>query len=119
MYKCVAAGCSNTSSSSITLHEFPEDPLLRREWEKQVLCTRAHWKATKYSHLCSEHFTPDCFEAESSLDAGFGIKRRKKLKLGAIPTVFARQSSCQAATASRKRSAPSDGSRLVQLRGQW
>ena len=38
--KCVAAGCSNTSSSSITLLKFPKDPKLRYEWEKQVLCTR-------------------------------------------------------------------------------
>ena len=37
--KCVAAGCSNTSSSSITLFKFPKDPKLRYEWEKQVLCT--------------------------------------------------------------------------------
>ena len=35
--KCVAAGCSNTSSSSITLFKFPKDPKLRYEWEKQVL----------------------------------------------------------------------------------
>ena len=39
--KCVAAGCSNTSSSSITLLKFPKDPKLRYEWEKQVLCTRS------------------------------------------------------------------------------
>ena len=37
---CVAAGCSNTSSRSITLFKFPKDPKLRYEWEKQVLCTR-------------------------------------------------------------------------------
>lgn len=109
VYKCVAAGCSNSSSSSTTLYEFPKDPQLRHEWEKQVQRTRAQWKATKHSHLCSEHFTAECFEAESSLAAGFGIKRRKKLKPGAIPTVFHRQSSSQAAMASRKRPAPSEG----------
>ena len=37
--KCVAAGYSNTSSSSITLFKFPKDPKLRYEWEKQLLCT--------------------------------------------------------------------------------
>lgn len=109
VYMCVAAGCSNSSSSSTMLYEFPKDPQLRHEWEKQVQRTRAQWKATKHSHLCSEHFTAECFEAESSLAAGFGIKRRKKLKPGAIPTVFHRQSSSQAAMASRKRPAPSEG----------
>ena len=34
--KCVAAGCSNTSSSSITLFKFPKDPKLRYEWEKGI-----------------------------------------------------------------------------------
>lgn len=112
VYKCVAAGCSNSSSSSTTLYEFPKDPRLRHEWEGQVQRTRAQWKATKYSHLCSEHFTEDCFEAESHLAAGFGIKMRKKLKRGAIPTVFPRQSSSQshAAMSSRKRPAPSSES---------
>ena len=94
VYKCVAARCSNSSSSS-TLYDFPKDPQLRQEWEKQVLHTRAHWNTTKHSRLCSEHFTADCFEAELSPAAGFGIKRRKKLKPGAIPTIFHRQSSSQ------------------------
>ena len=35
VYKCVAAGCSNTSSSSTTLHKFPKNPELRLEWENK------------------------------------------------------------------------------------
>ncbi len=91
VYKCVAAGCSNTSSIHTVLFKFPREPQLRQEWEKQVLRTRAHWKATESSFLCSEHFTDNCFEAESSLAAQFGIKKRKKLRSGAIPTIFVRQ----------------------------
>ncbi len=84
VYRCVAAGCSNKSSSHTVLFKFPRDSHMRHEWEKQVLRTRACWKATESSFLCSEHFTDDCFEAESSLTAQFGIKKRKKLRSGAI-----------------------------------
>ena len=100
VYECVAAGCSNSSSSSTTLFKFPKDPQQRLGWERQVLRTRAHWKATDYSFLCSEHFTDDCFEAESSTAAQFGIKKRKKLKPGAIPTIFVRQSDSPGSTSS-------------------
>ena len=101
VYKCDAAGCSNTSSSTITLFKFPKDPKQRQEWEKQVLRTRCQWKANDHSHLCSQHFTADCLEAESTLAGQFGIKRRRRLKPGAIPTIFPR---CPAsAVADRKR----------------
>ena len=98
VYRCVAAGCSNTSSSSTTLHKFPKDPELRLEWVKQVLRNRTKWRATNYSYLYSDHFSEDCFEAEASLSAQFGIKRRRKLKPGAIPSIFPRQSQTQEST---------------------
>ena len=52
--KCVAAGCSNTSSSSITLFKFPKDPKLRYEWEKQVLCTRVSDDLSRSGSSCSK-----------------------------------------------------------------
>ena len=91
--KCVAAGCSNVSSGNISLFKFPNDPALRRQWEKQVQRTRAEWKATEHSYLCSEHFTSDCFEADTAIAATFGIKKRKRLKPNAIPTIFVRAES--------------------------
>ena len=101
VYKCAAAGCFNTSSSSTTLFKFPKDPKLRQEWEKQVLRTRCQWKANDHSHLCSQHLTADCFEAESTLAGQFGIKRRRRLKPVTIPTIFSRCSA--SAVAGRKR----------------
>ena len=68
VYKCIAAGCSNTSSASIVLYSFPKDATLKREWENQVSRTRANRKAaTKYSCLCSKHFTDDCFEGNHTM----------------------------------------------------
>ena len=90
--RCVAAGCSNTASDNVSLFKFPKDPVLRRQWEKQVQRTRAQWKATEHSHLCSEHFTSDSFYIDSALAATFGIKKKKTLKPGAVPTLFIRPS---------------------------
>ena len=91
--RCVAAGCSNTPSDKVSLHKFPKDVSWKREWEKQVQRTRAQWKATEHSYLCSEHFTEDCFEVDSAIAAQFGIKKRKALKPGAVPSIFPRPAS--------------------------
>ena len=111
VYKCIAAGCSNTQSASIILYSFPKAATLKHKWEKQMLQTRAYWKAaTKYSHLCSEHFTDDCFKNDHAIAAQFGIKRSKKLKAGAIPSLFPR--SISRAGPSKRQSQDSDGSSM-------
>ena len=51
--RCVAAGCSNTARPGIALYKFPKDPVLRKQWERQVQRTRAKWTATESSVLCS------------------------------------------------------------------
>ena len=85
---CIAAGCSNTPSDTITLFKFPNDCALRDKWVRQVRRTRAEWTATEHSVLCSEHFTEDCFEAEAALAQTFGLTKRKRLKVDAIPMIF-------------------------------
>ena len=49
---------------------------------------RAQRKATEHSFLCSDHFTEDCFEADSALASHFGMKKRRWLKPGAVPTIY-------------------------------
>lgn len=107
VYRCCAFGCSNSSSENISLFRFPKDPVLRKQWEKQVQRTRAQWKATESSRICSEHFTQDSFEADSALASQFGMKKRCRLKSGAIPTFFDRPFASGSATNSRKRSSAS------------
>uniref|UniRef100_A0A8C7YYR0 THAP-type domain-containing protein n=1 Tax=Oryzias sinensis TaxID=183150 RepID=A0A8C7YYR0_9TELE len=41
--RCVAAGCSNTSSESVSVYKFPKQET-------------ANWVPTASSTLCSEHF---------------------------------------------------------------
>ena len=100
--RCVAVCCSNQPSGQISLFKFPRDPALRKEWARQVQRTRDNWEPTAHSSLCSEHFTANCFEADSALASSFGISKRRRLKPGAIPTLFERPE-----TATRKRPAVS------------
>lgn len=88
-YHCVAYGCGKTAEDGVTLFKFPKDPEEFRKWEKQVQRTRTQWIATPNSHLCSEHFGKEYYEARLSTGA-------LKLKPGAAPTVFIRPhcSSC-------------------------
>ncbi|XP_015316368.1 THAP domain-containing protein 1 isoform X2 [Bos taurus] len=52
-------------------------PSLCKKWEAAV--RRKNFKPTKYSSICSEHFTPDCFKRECN---------NKLLKEDAVPTIF-------------------------------
>jgi len=91
---CIAACCSNVSSTSSTkgvkVYTFPKDPELRKQWTEQVQRTRASWSGpTKYSCLCSEHFTDDCFDPSHRIreSLGFGTMQRNLTK-DAVPTIF-------------------------------
>ena len=53
--------------------------------------TRDHWSGTSnYSVLCEKHLTADSFEPDSAIAVTMGLAKRKRLKYGAIPTVFER-----------------------------
>ena len=63
---------------SVHLLRFPlTRPSLCKKWEAAV--RRKNFKPTKYSSICSEHFTPDCFKRECN---------NKLLKEDAVPTIF-------------------------------
>uniref|UniRef100_A0A8C5WB55 THAP domain-containing protein 1 n=1 Tax=Leptobrachium leishanense TaxID=445787 RepID=A0A8C5WB55_9ANUR len=77
---CSAYGCKNRydKDKPISFHKFPlTRPLLCKKWESAV--RRVNFKPTKYSSICSDHFTPDCFKRECN---------NKLLKDNAVPTLF-------------------------------
>ncbi|XP_053558718.1 THAP domain-containing protein 1 [Bombina bombina] len=77
---CSAYGCKNRYDKDrpISFHKFPlTRPLLCKKWEAAV--RRVDFKPTKYSSICSEHFTSDCFKRECN---------NKLLKDNAVPTMF-------------------------------
>ncbi|KAG1936017.1 lethal(3)malignant brain tumor-like protein 2 [Pimephales promelas] len=88
--KCVAYGCGKISGQNVSMFRFPKDPVEFRKWEKQVQKTRKTWVAKTYSHLCSEHFSRDCFDPKSYAVAKTMGFKGLKLREGAVPTVFIR-----------------------------
>ena len=85
--RCVAQFCSNTSKEQ-SLHGFPKDAGLRRQWVKFVQMKRADFKApTENSQavICGAHFKPECFSG--GLMAEMGYKRKRDLITGSVPTI--------------------------------
>ena len=85
---CIVFGCSNTQEKGVSLFKFPTESKLRKAWTLQVQRTRDKWKGpSKYSAICCEHFTEECFELTSRK---LGIKMKPRLKSTAVPTIFPR-----------------------------
>ncbi|KAF6199306.1 hypothetical protein GE061_007332 [Apolygus lucorum] len=91
MTRCAMATCDNTYKKAkkeghlLSLHSFPRDCKLRDKWI--AACRRDDEWNPLSSHVCSDHFTPDDFEADQRLQIWTGVKWKPKLKPGAIPSV--------------------------------
>ncbi|KAM4592420.1 uncharacterized protein PAE49_012511 [Odontesthes bonariensis] len=129
--RCVAWGCSNTCAmKGISTFLFPKDKAQSKAWSDGVKKIRADWmEPTKYSVLCSEHFTRDCFEEGPLMRAALGIdtKRPLQLKKGVVPSIFpkpqtitqphAEPSGSRSAYAKRERKRKIDGMLSAQQEG--
>ncbi|KAG5272168.1 hypothetical protein AALO_G00162400 [Alosa alosa] len=77
---CSAYGCKNRyhKDKNISFHKFPlARPDVCGKW---VAAMRRHnFKPTKYSNICSQHFTKDCFKRECN---------NRVLKENAVPSLF-------------------------------
>lgn len=83
--RCAVMFCNNTNADNVSLHQFPRHDPLRRQWIQFVLRKRDDdWKPGS-GHICSNHFTPDCFEGMGAKLAGFVSKLL--LKKTAVPTI--------------------------------
>ena len=81
-------GCSNTQEKGVSLFKFPADAKLKKVWTLQVQRTWNKWKGpSKYSAVCSEHFTEDCFELTSVILKTMGIRMKQRLKSNVVPYV--------------------------------
>ncbi|XP_071422461.1 peroxynitrite isomerase THAP4 isoform X1 [Pithys albifrons albifrons] len=81
---CAAANCSNRQGKAcrgaVSFHRFPlKDSKRLIQWLKAV--QRDNWTPTKYSFLCSEHFTKDSFSRRLE-------DQHRLLKPTAVPTIF-------------------------------
>ena len=86
---CVAGGCSNRPSHSISLHRFPVHDVKRCTlWNQFVGVKRADWvKPSAHSTLCSCHFLNSDFD--SSLQHQLGFQKYSTLRDDAVPSVHA------------------------------
>lgn len=94
VYKCSVPLCKSGYSSQrrktkkIHFFQFPTDPERRRAWIRAI--RRTGFIPTKYSKVCSQHFTADDYVSETNPANRQTVKRvnRPSLKCDAIPTVF-------------------------------
>nr|XP_022319003.1 uncharacterized protein LOC111121842 isoform X2 [Crassostrea virginica] len=90
--RCVAANCGNTNTDGVSMHTFPKDAALRKEWTDFVKLKSGAWVGpTEYSALCSAHFSADCYSFIQRFETErMGIKPKKiTLNPDAIPTIHA------------------------------
>ncbi|KAF0031916.1 THAP domain-containing protein 1 isoform X2 [Scophthalmus maximus] len=77
---CSAYGCKNRyhKEKDISFHKFPlARPDVCGKWVAAM--RRNNFKPTKYSNICSQHFTRDCFKTECN---------NRVLKENAVPSLF-------------------------------
>ncbi|XP_061658081.1 THAP domain-containing protein 1 [Syngnathoides biaculeatus] len=77
---CSAYGCKNRyhKDKEISFHKFPlARPDICSKWVAAM--RRNNFKPSKYSNICSQHFTKDCFKRECN---------NRVLKENAVPSLF-------------------------------
>ncbi|XP_062845020.1 THAP domain-containing protein 1 [Trichomycterus rosablanca] len=82
---CSAYGCKNRyhKDKNVSFHKFPlARPDICGKWVAAI--KRSNFKPTKYSNICSQHFTKDCFKLECN---------NRVLKENAVPSLFSFDSS--------------------------
>lgn len=86
--RCVVMFCNKTNVDGVSLHQFPADESVRRQWIAFVRAKREpnSWKPGS-GHICSDQFTADSYEGFGAKIAGFSSKL--VLKKSAVPSIQA------------------------------
>jgi hypothetical protein len=87
MTRCTVATCKNSSAKtgkSVIYHSFPKDKLVRAVWVQR--CKRAGKWNPNSCHVCSNHFTDGDYERDLKGEL-LKIPLKKKLKVGAVPSI--------------------------------
>lgn len=88
MPQCFVSNCRNYYGKTrgkvdVMYHIFPTKPDLAEKWS--VLCGhKKDFKAPPYARVCSDHFSPSCYQRDLQHEL-LGLPLRKKLKADAIP----------------------------------
>ena len=89
---CQAHGCSNQTKKGLSFHRFPDITKEKERAERWLhnmgtTSTPKTFQFNKFKYVCGDHFHPDCYE-ENLQAKMLGYKAAKKLKPGAIPSLF-------------------------------
>ena len=108
MPHCMVPNCANgsrkTKGSGISYHRLPVVQKIRKHWLARI--RRENPPKENSCYVCSEHFTPDCFQI--SYKNVFGQTNKKSLKPDAIPSIFPHSSQKKVRTSSQRRIANKD-----------
>ncbi|XP_076285585.1 THAP domain-containing protein 5-like [Lasioglossum baleicum] len=84
MGKCLVCGKLSNNKTKTSLHGFPRDEALCKQWVKEI--GREGWMPTNSSYICSDHFPEDSIAI---------YYNRKRLKPGSVPTILPKKSTCE------------------------
>lgn len=119
MPSCSAPGCTNRSEKSkergITFHNLPvKNSKLAKTWLDQLRRDERFMpKKRENVYVCSEHFTEDCFETNFQFEFVGGTSRKRRLKKGAVPTLFKRKTTVKARITSERRIARKEQKEVI------
>lgn len=84
--RCTVVSCNNSlakTGKSVRYHRFPRNKSIRRLWEQR--CGRDGSWNPGACHICSDHFSEDCYERDLRSEL-LGEPIKKRLKKCSIPT---------------------------------
>ena len=86
--RCVAYGCSNTSTDGFNLFLFPKDAKYNALWTAEVKKLRKDFaRPSAYSCLCNVHFAKEMFRPSCLLKKEMGIATKMFLLPTALPVI--------------------------------
>lgn len=88
MPNCCVPECFNywKKGSKISFHRVPKEIGLQRAWLARI--RRDNLPPLEYCYVCSDHFTPDCFESDLKAQLMPDAKFKQKIKPDAVPSLF-------------------------------
>lgn len=87
-FECAVGECSLRYADGVSMHSFPRDITYNHQWVNFVRTCRENFVPTKFSKICSVHFTSDCYPSSYAVRESLGFEVKfKQLLPTAVPTI--------------------------------
>ena len=80
--------CSNPRTDSISLHQAPKDPEIRKKWFNFIAKTRQHMSDLKIFHICSDHFSDADYLIPPVVATSSDVKFKRILNRNVVPSIY-------------------------------